>query len=324
MNRLEAPASACSTSYAPSRTSLCSRYLRSHNGQLQRSAKGARTQLPEPCRITNTVQEIWEQLKQPNPLEEKVIELPRYQVPNAEQGGLENRVERTFLDGMGNNDVDVEETAYWFTMPHGGWNTERKRLQHAEEAEVEFADPHHPGDDRTKLGELREGQVLTGVVTDLWLYHGLEVDIGAEWDGMVPMEEAEWADMARLVKPGATITVRVHKLQRPGLYRFPVHLELLEPSDWVPKITSPGEWESPIDMRWAQAQGWDLDRMMQETGRSYMRASYYLQEDRSELMDEVQEAFGWEEPDSNGRDDDDVSRALAWYQQEMESAAASF
>jgi hypothetical protein len=83
--------------------------------------------------------------------------------------------------------------------------------------------------------------------------------------------------MAQLVSPGDEIQVRVYKLQRPGLYRFPVHLELLTPVDWVPKITSPAEWESPIDMRWAQAQGWDLDRILAETGRTYVRASYYLQ-----------------------------------------------
>lgn len=80
---------------------------------------GGKRQRLQPCRLTNTVEEIWAQLKEPNPLEQKIIELPRYQVPDAEQGGLENRTERTFLDGMGNNDVDVQETAYWFTEPEG-------------------------------------------------------------------------------------------------------------------------------------------------------------------------------------------------------------
>jgi ribosomal protein S1 len=73
--------------------------------------------------------------------------------------------------------------------------------------EAEFADPAHFGEGRTGLDELQEGQVLTGTITDLWLYHGLEVDIGAQYDGLIPMQEEEWADMAALVKPGAEIQV---------------------------------------------------------------------------------------------------------------------
>jgi hypothetical protein len=174
--------------------------------------------------------------------------------------------------------------------------------------------------------------------------------------------------------------VRVHRLKQPGLYRFPVHLELLAPSDWVPKITAPHEWESPVDMRWCEAQGWALDDILKHTGRSYVRASYYLQvgdaarrlrggaaalhaalpqgpasspgprrplrprpswrgspqptprhpppaprqEDRDAKMDEIQEAYGWDEPDTNGRDDDDVTRALAWHEEDIEAAALGF
>lgn len=27
------------------------------------------------------------------------------------------------------------------------------------------------------------GEVMTGIVTDVWLYHGLQVDLGGVWDG---------------------------------------------------------------------------------------------------------------------------------------------
>jgi hypothetical protein len=46
------------------------------------------------------------------------------------------------------------------------------------------------------------------------------------------------------------------------------------------------------------------------------------QEERSEMMDEIQQAYGWDEPDTNGRDDDDVTRALEWHELEIEAAAA--
>lgn len=31
--------------------------------------------------------------------------------------------------------------------------------------------------------DLEEGRVYLGLVTDVWLYHGVQVDIGAEFDG---------------------------------------------------------------------------------------------------------------------------------------------
>jgi hypothetical protein len=33
------------------------------------------------------------------------------------------------------------------------------------------------------LDELHEGSIITGVITDVWLYHGIQVDFGAASDG---------------------------------------------------------------------------------------------------------------------------------------------
>ncbi len=33
------------------------------------------------------------------------------------------------------------------------------------------------------MDQLEEGQVITGVITDCWLYHGIQVDFGAAFDG---------------------------------------------------------------------------------------------------------------------------------------------
>lgn len=36
---------------------------------------------------------------------------------------------------------------------------------------------------QTKLEDLKEGTVLMGAVTSLMLYHGIQLDLGAEYDG---------------------------------------------------------------------------------------------------------------------------------------------
>ena len=33
------------------------------------------------------------------------------------------------------------------------------------------------------LDQLQEGSIITGAITDVWLYHGIQVDFGAATDG---------------------------------------------------------------------------------------------------------------------------------------------
>lgn len=43
--------------------------------------------------------------------------------------------------------------------------------------------PCLPAPTQIAFTELEEGRVYLGMVTDVWLYHGVQVDIGAEFDG---------------------------------------------------------------------------------------------------------------------------------------------
>ncbi len=38
---------------------------------------------------------------------------------------------------------------------------------------------------QTPIDDLVEGSVVVGTITDIWLYHGAEIDIGAQFDGCV-------------------------------------------------------------------------------------------------------------------------------------------
>ena len=56
----------------------------------------------------------------------------------------------------------------------------------APEAPVTFADPSHEDweeEGRLPLSDLEEGAVITGYISDIWLYHGCQIDLGYEYDG---------------------------------------------------------------------------------------------------------------------------------------------
>jgi hypothetical protein len=36
---------------------------------------------------------------------------------------------------------------------------------------------------QTPLEQLEEGQVVTGTISDIWLFHGCQIDFGFEFDG---------------------------------------------------------------------------------------------------------------------------------------------
>lgn len=67
----------------------------------------------------------------------------------------------------------------------GGWRTNMK-MYVVPEVEGEFPQPEHTGEDkdgRFPLEFMEEGLVVEGVVTDIWLYHGAQVDFLGEFDG---------------------------------------------------------------------------------------------------------------------------------------------
>lgn len=57
------------------------------------------------------------------------------------------------------------------------------------------------------------------------------------------------------------------QLRRPGLFRWPVQLELLEPSNVVDQLLPADEYEAPIDHGWAMEQGMTIQELVEATGR---------------------------------------------------------
>ena len=110
----------------------------------------------------------------------------------------------------------------------GGWNSEKVRLRKLQPQAVAEEDVFaHSGADaagRTPLTAVREGQVLRGTVVAQLLHHGAQVDLGAEYDGILPCQDEQWEEAGELLQVGRQVEVTVHRVRDPRLFRFPIHV----------------------------------------------------------------------------------------------------
>lgn len=260
------------------------------------------------CRVTNTSDEIYKQQKIQPVDENEFIDVDEKQVHYPELGSLESRVSAFYLDELfANTGPDLQETAYWFHTPDEGWKQEPTRYKSAPQVPVTFADPSHEdweAENRTPIEELEEGQVITGMITDIWLYHGCQIDFGNQYDGLVPLHEDDWMEpgVREALMPGDEVTVKIHKLRQPGLYRWPIQLQLLDPVQVAPVIMDPDSYQPPIHHGWTADQGWSIDDILAATGREYQPSNYLIPQDEAELAKEMQEAYGFDFENEN-RDD---------------------
>jgi hypothetical protein len=255
-------------------------------------------------RVTNTLEEIYKQQGIPMPTgdeDSKEVTISNTQVLYPELGSLEGRVSKFYLDELfANTGPDLEETAYWFHTPEGGWQQEPIRMEAAEEAPVTFVDPFHAEweeEGRISLGDLEEGTVITGLITDIWLYHGCQIDFGYQYDGLIPMHQDQWMEegVREALMPGDVVRARVFKIRRPGLYRWPVQLEMIEPTEIAANhVMDPEDYVPPIDHAWCGEQGWSMEQILEATGRTYEPMHYLLPQQHNDQANELQRMYGFD------------------------------
>lgn len=187
--------------------------------------------------------------------EDYIIVDPKNPIPNPQLGPLERTVGLPYEEALFLDEVDAEAQEYWFTEPADGWRTEKRRLrklQQLEHPEPEaFGHTDSEAAGRTRLAELREGAVLRGTVVAQLLYYGAQVDIGAEFDGLLVCQDEQWrdAEVAAELAIGQEVEVRVYRVRDPSLFRFPVQLAAVN-SQVASIITPPEEHEPPMDLRY--------------------------------------------------------------------------
>ncbi|KAJ9518845.1 hypothetical protein QJQ45_026110 [Haematococcus lacustris] len=118
---------------------------------------------------------------------------------------------------------------------------------------------------------------------------------------LVPMTEDEWMEegVQGALMPGQEIVARIYKLRQPGLFRWPVQLELLMPQAVAARLTPPEEYMPPINHAWASDQGWQIEDICQAAGRPFHAAEYYLNTDDEQSMEDMQLAYGFDDPEES-------------------------
>jgi len=219
------------------------------------------------CNVTNNNGELFPNGTEDPGNPEWLDALPEVDpnTPNPELGDLRSRVPHDWFDIVQDKFEFPEDQEYWFNAPPDGWiEPKPKRLKVLKRQPFNIScSADHPGEGRTKLSDLEEGQVFTGDVTELALIHGIQVDIGAEFDGLIPvLNKYMWDELKTahnalgMYGEGAlniaqAVKVRIHKIRDPDIYRWPVQLVLEVPAYpcMSPENFDPDSWRCPKDLR---------------------------------------------------------------------------
>lgn len=51
-----------------------------------------------------------------------------------------------------------------------------------------------------------------------------QVDIGAAWDGLLPIAEEQWPEVGTSLAPGTRVQLRIHRVRDDQLFRFPIQV----------------------------------------------------------------------------------------------------
>ncbi|CAK0743333.1 hypothetical protein CVIRNUC_001462 [Coccomyxa viridis] len=290
---------------AAARTGVCSTSGRCHSTSAPQPHRSAhvhehRAHRARPVRVTNEGKEMADEEQEK--FDKEYMNLgPQFQIPNPELGPLEKRVQTTFVEGLLSGDIKPEDSDYWFTEPEGGWNQQDRILKKGIQAPLTYASARHEGLGRKSLREFKEGMVLTGKVNAMYFNHGIKVDMGGLFDGLVPayVQEEAWNSLAGKLEMGMKVKARVHKIFTGPRCRFPIQLELLEPAELVDNMKPPDEYYPSFDLRdLSTIEELEWATGMDVTGGKEVEVNTF---DRDRLKDRMSEVAsvetieGWEE-----------------------------
>jgi len=197
--------------------------------------------------------------------------------PDPTKGPVERQVSMEYTDAMMTDKVDESHKRYWFTEPPGGWNTKPKWVKEMETEPGFIATAVHKGPGRRSLSDLSVGEPFCGVVLEMWYHHGIKVDIGAEYDGLLPMDKSAWAKFGNKLDIGHRVDVVIAKLWKEGFYRWPIQLAAMDPK--IQRFMIPtDEWDPPVDMR-----GKSLADIERYTNRRLPTEKWFVPEDMEKL-----------------------------------------
>lgn len=152
-----------------------------------------------PSRVTNTKREMYDQgaFRQVDSDDQDEYITIDPEVPLWDPsltGGLQRNVSTTFGDAIFSDEVEPEAQQWWLNPPPGGWPKEKKRLLKAKTAPLDYNfiedEMFHQewlAEGRKPLSSLKPGDIIKGRVIKTLLREGVQIDVGCEWDGLLPI-----------------------------------------------------------------------------------------------------------------------------------------
>eukprot|EP00899_Mesostigma_viride_P026828 jgi/Mesvir1/732/Mv17338-RA.1 len=117
-------------------------------------------------------------------------------------------------------------------------------------------------DGRVALKDIKEGQVMAGEIAAVNLYLGAFVDVGAEYDGLVRVQESDWWALRNELRINQRVIVQVVGVYDPTRYRCPLVLKMLSP-DISADLLEDYSNDMPIIIR----KGESVNAVAKEVGR---------------------------------------------------------
>lgn len=218
----------------PHKHAICSSTHCSYQPSL--SFHSRRQQLAPPLHVTNQGKEmrVTKLLEDAGVVEDDhIIVDPENPIPNPELGPLERRVSTTFEEGLIQEEIDTEAMKFWFTEPEEGWNQEKRRLKKAQVIPSDDVDEFRHADttNRRPLTDFQPGDILRGTVVKQMLYHGFQIDVGAESDALMWISQLEeWQRLGQdAPEIGDSIEVVVHAVRDDIIFRAPLQVMPTDP-----------------------------------------------------------------------------------------------
>jgi hypothetical protein len=227
------------------------------------------------CKINESGREIWEDMYVPG-VKQKFIGLPyvefdliethlRYPERTTDQligqqiGG--NFADLIFQDPAEKNSVDEADMKFWFNEPIGGWRQGITRYYFLEEISIQnMCWPKlsrlFDGTLRKSIEDFNEGDIVEGFCESIHLNHGICIDFGCNFLGLLPITESEWGRLNAALPPEKIGELRpdyytLRAEERPKLFkckirrkmndkyfRWPLELDVIEPA-WLREYVIP-------------------------------------------------------------------------------------
>jgi len=175
-------------------------------------------------------------------------------------------IDLIFKDPKEPNYINEGDMDYWFNEPEGGWRQGVARYYFLEEVPIESVSWPKlakicDGTIRKTLDNYKQGDIIEGTCDSIHLHHGICIDFGCNYLGILPMNETLWEkiyvelayeryeeirpdfDKLSYSKALTVFTCKIRAKLDNKYFRWPLELDIVSPAWLKNYILKAGESE---------------------------------------------------------------------------------